>query len=600
LLLPPLSVLAVEILNITNEVIPVILVLSLLAVTPLMLIAVFHQRWYGIGVWTLALAVLYHKSLWIYAGFSGSPAVVKTWTAKRWDPGVGQVTDVSTDILQNGILFPTYARLADIHVLTQMEVVNPFLVAFIPFALFVTFRNYTDSKKALLGATFFLFAHPFYLQYPTAGRAATPVLFLAIFGVVLSDSNLESTHASILSLMFLIGIITSHYGTSYFVMMALLGALMIIIVIRGIEDMIVNFAHSRLKSFDAVLSLYPDRNTRVLTVSLVLFHVVGALGWYMYAGGGEHFIFPKHLVESVSTLLSGELFGKTASRITRDHGTNTIAIRLSKFLYLFLAVLMGIGLLVVYLRRFQSDTGTMFDDRYLAVSIMMFVTFGSTFVVDSWGGGRPMMIIFVFTTIYTVVAVGWIINRLASVLKRFVSETGLSGLTLSSDGSVVFALFLAGLLLLNTGVASGTVLGGLAPSNVAASDNLEQSENPNFRTNIYRNYDIKTHAWMIDHVRSGTPILSGYIGVGQTDWYRPNIVSRSQRTSSYGNRGPMIIDRNEPIPDGYLLILGHNTALNTVWDIRRRPVALGNDGIQTDVYNRIYTNGKSEVMYRGG
>ena len=192
LLLPLLSIIGVTLINATGINLLIVAVLVAVSAVPLVAVWRLHEEWYSLAVWTAALAILYHKSLWKYAGFGGRPHGITAWEAGRWSPGIASIEPYSSELLQNGVLFPMFAYLSDVFIMTQYEVVNPFFVSFIPLALYVTFRQYVRVDVAFLGAALFMFVHPFYLQYPTAGRAATPVLFLALFGVALSNEGIPS------------------------------------------------------------------------------------------------------------------------------------------------------------------------------------------------------------------------------------------------------------------------------------------------------------------------------------------------------------------------------------------------------------------------
>lgn len=218
--LPLLSVLAVEYLDATGGNVPILLVLCAISVLPLaVVVGVIRSRWHALCLWALAIALLYHKSLWWFYEYKGQSNIPLAWKLGRWTPGTASGAATSTSLLPNVMLPPTYAHLAGLGIFTQLEVVNPLLVSLIPICMFVLFRRYVCSRDAFIGACVLAFAHPFYFQLPTAVRAAMPVLFLTLFGVVLTDSELSSLARRSFGLAFTAGFIVSHYGSAYLLML---------------------------------------------------------------------------------------------------------------------------------------------------------------------------------------------------------------------------------------------------------------------------------------------------------------------------------------------------------------------------------------------
>jgi len=597
--LPLVAILSVVVWNQLGTNIPLLVVLTVAAFVPLALLAV-DERWHALGIWSLSLTVLYHSSLWQYNGFGGNPAGI--WTASEgiWTPGITQVTDTSSELLQNGVLFPLYATLADVGILTQYEVVNPFFVSFLPVVLFVTFRRYTTSQVGLLGAALFVFAHPFYIQYPQAGRSATPVLFLALLGCVISDvESLGQPLATGLALLFSAGIVVSHYGTAYFTMFALIGAVALVALLKVVDAyraVGVRRSVSRLRA-DGGMGRLASRPYGVLSATFVVWYTVFAIAWYLFLAEGRRFsVLPNHAYNSVMQLLGGDLFGgRTAARVQRDYGSSVIDI--SQRLYIAVALLTALGLAYAYYRRLASSEVAVVDDSYLSIATMLLGLFAVTFVVRNWGGGRPMMIAFSFVAVFAVVGtvVGTsVCGYLAQRHRAPTLSTYLTSLRFRREwGLSVFGVFLAVLLLLNAGVASAVVGGSEAPSNVP------------IQTESDRETDIATHVWMIDH-HGGPSVYGDYTANGQTDWYRSEIVANTEPIADYEGWRPQgeltavgtDADFSEDDEYGYVMLLGHNVEEGTVWTghAAHEP-SLDQHNPPLDDHTKIYTSGHSEIYH---
>lgn len=588
-LVPLLAVLGVELLNRTDVNVLLVVVLVGIAFVPLVVVTRrVPERWHSLGVWTMALAVLYHKALWKFSGYSGQPYAIRTWRARRWDPGVINTDLLSAELLPNGVLYPMYARLTGIHVLTQYNVVNPVLVSALPVALFVTFRRYTDSYKAFLGASLFVFAHPFFRQYPTGGRAATPVLFLALFGVAISDRDSRSVVSTGLSLLFVLGIVVSHYGTSYYVMAAFAGALIVLAVLVRVDRLVMEADVRRLIASVREVNLPTTRTAKQFTVSLVFFYSVATLTWYMYMNGGKKFdLLPKHARESYVQLVGGSTFsGRTAARLQKNYGTE--AIQYSKYLYLVFGLLIGLGLLVVLYRRLSTREAG-FDDHYYALAVSVLGIFATTVMVRNWGGGRPMMITYVFTTVFAVVG-------LAGIERRTLGR--------QREALRVFGVLLAALFVLNSGVASALVLGGFAPSNVPNQNGLAQTDSPRAQTMVYKETDIAAHVWLVTH-HDELEVYGDTFANRQTDWYRPEIMGGMEGVTAGWSRiegKPLGLSKlpKSGVESGYVLLLGHNIALDGAWTHQYGPRSASLDELELPERSKVYTTGESAVYYHNG
>jgi uncharacterized membrane protein len=614
-LLPLLSIIGVSLINATGVALLLIAVLVAAGTVPLLTVHRLDDRWHSLAIWTVALAILYHKSLWQYSGFGGRPHGITAWEAGRWSPGIASIEPYSSELLQNGVLFPLFARLSDLFIMTQYEVVNPFFVSFIPLALYVTFRRYVPTSMAFLGAATFAFAHPFYLQYPTAGRAATPVLFLALFGVTLSNRGLSSGARGMLGVSFLAGIVVTHYGTSYYVAAGFAAAMVILYLLRLTDVLIGDRFRRAVTVPDGGTSTVGGSNNLdsqpLFSSATVAFFISAALGWYLYTRQGWKFdLLPKHIYENFVSLVSGpEVSGRTTARVQESYASSP-SIQLGKYLYILLAVLIALGFVVVYYRRVVTSENS-FDDQYLAIATALFGIFGTTLILRNWGGGRPMMITFSFTTIFAIIGASWLVD----LIKRLLALTNeslssLSGFPAATDrqlfsdqltGVNLFAGLLMILLVLNTGVASATIYPGSAPSNVPAQSDLTAEQNPGSQVTVHRQSDIATHVWVVQHLDSSYTVYGDTFAARQFDWYRPDIAAQTQAVGGGYTREtkpePFDLERQRiGAQPGYLLIMGHNLELNAVWPTKfGAPSDL--EDLATDERNRIYTTGESHVYF---
>lgn len=188
---------------------------------------------------------------------------------------------------------------------------------------------------------------------------------------------------------------------------------------------------------------------------------------------------------------------------------------------------------------------------------MMFVLFGTTFAFSTWGGGRPMMITFVFTSVFAVVGAGSVGKLLAEFLRklRVLHPSRNKLYTFIQAGAIIMAPLLIALLILSSGVASELFLGGEAPSNVpSVSETIDTGKEA----------DITMHVWFLEH-QNGGQAWGDPTTKGHTDWYLPSIESRTDGNLDYFSaavslpKGDLVEIRQKGIEPGYILLTSHNT-----------------------------------------
>jgi len=607
LLLLPATVIAIDVLQGQDQNLPIIAVLSIIAVMPLAITLRSRLDWYPLVVYGISLALLYHTTLSSQAHGASSRRLT-IMEMRRWTPGVGEVTSTSTSLVPNGVLYPMYAILSDIPLYLQSGHVNPILVSLLPVTLFQIYRRYVSDRSALLGVSIFMFAHPFYRLYPGGGRVSTPVIFLAVVGLLIADDSLGSFNKKLFSIIFASGIIVSHYGTSYYAMLAFFGAFALVKVFPYVEKAIASISDRGHSMAADAIQFSTERNGQsVLTVTFVCFFGVFVMAWYMYTFGGGHFSLPVRIAGAIQGLYEGALFtGKSANRLQKSYGYNTTSIRLARYIYIGLVGLMLFGLVSELLRRFVSSLETRFQDEYLGTAAVLLAFAGSSFLLPvGWGGGRPMMIAFTFVAVFAVVGslTGFEILRfgLGKVMteRNLPSRDALRGVCHSG-----FAVVLAVFLLLNTGVMAATFIDGTAPNNVPLQSELEDSRNPRFVTGGYVETDIATFGWLVDHRTEGYGIRGDLLTNGLTDRYRSSIASEAETdvVFPYGDTKPRgYLNRlGEVDVTEYTILLSHNYHLDAYTfnsSYERKPLNPLHD--ELDARSRIYSTGNSGIYFGG-
>lgn len=612
LLIPPIMILSLYWLNIASDNRPLILLLVLIAFLPLGVVAgSIKQRWIPLAIGVVSISLLHHGNLGKHSNFSGHGSIISAWQSGSF--GVG-----SQSLLPNVTITPTLAHLSGVNIFTQLDAFNPLWIALIPLGSYVVFRRFAAPSQAALGAFLVMFSHPFFNQIASGVRAYTPTLFLVLMIVALTDPDTDPILRRGLSLAFAAGVVTSHYGASYFVMAGLGISLLTLIGLKVLDGFIFDQGGRPIRSdwgeVASTLQAKLQKREHALSLTFVVFYVLLTFSWYLYTSSGNYFSSFIRRVQSglTSFLAGGAGGGGTANRLSRDYGTASI--ELSRTIYVILAVLTAIGVAYLLIQRFVDSSWRERDgfDEYLVLGIGMLGVFLLTFVLRSlWGGGRPMALTFSVTALFAPIGV-FAILEFGSKINRWYarqdSESGTKRQNIRIAG-VAFASLLAVFLLLNSGVAAATVLGGTAPSNTPLQPITEErvDEDPSAQQSVHFQQDVSKLVWINTYSDGNKAYGDEMVRQRNNDIYQPHIVAGIEpgEQQSFGwtpNLFSVIDERGE----AYAVLPSYSVNLNIAEDPdgssytgarKYKDITPVNERLSEE--SKVYTNGDAEI-YRTG
>ncbi|WP_436926766.1 DUF2206 domain-containing protein [Halosimplex amylolyticum] len=608
-LLPFVSVLGTVYMKSAGSNLLLLILLVCIAFLPAVL--VWHnetQRWYALAVWAVASALLYHGGLWpLTAGHQLSTITVEQG---RWVPNYGESIG---SLLPNGVLYPAYAQLGDIPLEVEFELINPLLISLLPVVLFVAYRQQTEARKALVAACLFMFSFPFMTLYPVGGRVSTPVFFLALTGLAISD-DIEFTGVKrVLLLLFGGGIAVSHYGTAWVVMLAFFLSSLFFIALRAVDTIRPGNARDSIRS-RATDGGFVIAQRGVLHWTFTSFYTVFAFAWYLYTGNGGKFkTLPYHVIGGINDILyQNDLTGDAARSVSKDYGS--VSISTARLFFLVFGGLMALGIVAVTWQRVVRERRVVEDD-FLALGAGFLAILGTAFLPFSSGfnTARVMMIVFTFSAPFVVFGTDELASKVSkglelirqrdskSLSKQLAGRSSRHGVTRAT--TVALTLALAVFLLLNAGVVAELVTKGYAPSNQVSNDRLLQSEDPIERSKATGclECNVQTHVWTLNHRATGKAVYGDDLAVAQIDYYRGRITAQVRGSPSGAFYTSLWSARNGTTSEGYLVFLHHNTDTESVfvtgkYDWRRfsrsKPV------IQRS--QEIYSTGATEIYLSRG
>ena len=609
LTVPFLAIVAISTLNRLDTNVGVILFLAGLSLVPLLALSRYvDSRVYALVVWVSALGLLYYKSLW-----SGSYPI-EMWMHQmvieqgRWVPVLGGDITALPDIrgmgqegvLPDAILYPIYALVADVKMMTQLEVINPLLVSMIPLGMYETFRRYVPDGDALLGTFVFVFTFRFYSQhYPNAPRDVMATLFLVLVALLITDDRLGQRTSRGLALVFAAGIAVSHYGAAYLSIGAFGFALAGLIVLKVLE-------HDMWRS-PRGLDIRPIRGAiKVVDPVFIAFMAAFVMAWYLYTGGSLKF---EILVETIADIASvTEASGLASERVLSD---KPFSVERTRNLIVGGFALMGLGAAVDGLQKVFTGYSVV-DEEYLALTVGMVGVFGLTFtgIGTGFGQGRILMLtlalgsLFIVLAPYSVPEVGRVLGRRYAsaewlherVTKRFTP----------ARIQTFIAVYLCVFLLFNTGVIAETVTRGqdYGPSIIVNNERIANSEDPATRARSKGciECDIQTHVWTLNNGVDGASVYDGGLS-NNYYWYGHSIAAGVDGfVDDYLlTNHSMLFQRELPtewsgVTEGsYILLTEDNYDSGWVFMSQEEPTSLRSAEVALNASDRIYTSGRSTV-----
>lgn len=450
LTLPFLSVLGARTVTRFGENIPILLVLTILAVVVLIgYLDKMPRRYFPLAVYVIALSILLHNSVLNHA---------LAWDAGRelrlasvvlenniWDPAVGaQGRFMKNAMLRIVILHPIYTLVSGVELLWEFKTIHPIIYAFAPVALFQSYQSVVGERDALLSVLLAVSYFPFFTVTSVNTRTAGSILFLSLFTLSVVDSNISRLTQRFLGACFLFGIIVSHYGVAFITMLALPIALIGGIIL-----------------FDGI-NIAGRKRVNLLTVAF-FFSIL--LTWYIfivYLGiafndlANESF----SLLSDVQRDLSGaesdpvvsQESSKTTQYTTREYTSNTIT-WLQDY-YLLIGGLAGAAIGVVGLKKLWYrvtrwseeciQQQVIAESEYLFIAAGHLAVFGITFVgVDRLNTARtllPALVLFAPFVIWIPVAGS----------KKLANQIDMK--QIHSVGRVIAVIIVIGFFSLNVGI----------------------------------------------------------------------------------------------------------------------------------------------------
>ena len=572
LLIAFLAVFGAYLLNFHNNNLLLLIIITIISILPLFVaFDKISEKMYPVVVWIISISLLLSITLSMQY-LSGGDAEIEYYYANLvqtkgvWDPSIAGNMNAMLRIV---ILHPIHSILLNMELTDVFRVIHPLLYSFTPVALYVAFKRQTNEKIAFLSSFFFMSIFSFHQIFSRNTRTGIAELFLALFILLMTDRNMNNMKKTLLSIIFSLSIVVSHYGTSYLFMLSLFSAALLSILIR--------------KYRNRDLSMEKD-----ISLNLTLLYTVFCLTWYIYNADTSPFrafvFFFDHMISQISELFTPET-SYIVYALSREWA---FSVRVSRDLLLITTILIAIGIISLIWNTVRKKE-IEFQDVFVTFSIVYFGILLATFLpTKSFNPARVYHICLCFLAPLSVIGFIKLCNSFKKI-KEFRDDS-------SNENSLkIFSVFLMIILLFHSGFVSEVVTKG-------------DDYSPNIVISKPRALDIKNDA---QYIYSSHGVFLSDQEVFSAKWLSQKMDEsvKIYLDCSWGFLyfiGPsakslpcVFVTNRTKIKNGYILLNTYNIARN-VSIIRRYPPEMENinEVYPINLSNKIYTNGGSEIYYR--
>ena len=207
ILLVLLSILGAQLINFFNFNYITFLVFIIIALIPIFVaFGKFNKQSYPYIIFSIALALLYHRSL-ISMYITGWDSQVEYYysslvmTNSFWD--VSLPSNVNS-MLSTSIFAPLFSKISGIPLTWIYKIIYPFVYSFVPLAIYLVYQKQFNSKIAFFSTYLIMSTFIFYQVMLDLPRQQLAELFMLLVLMLIFSKQINQLHGKILSLIFII------------------------------------------------------------------------------------------------------------------------------------------------------------------------------------------------------------------------------------------------------------------------------------------------------------------------------------------------------------------------------------------------------------
>ena len=323
ILLPLLSILGTYLVNFHDNNILLLILIPLIGLIPILIVFTnfIPSNVYPLAIISIAISLLWHWSL-ISIGLTGYDSHQEYYFQNLvlihsiWNSSISSNVN---SMLSITMLAPIYSLVLNMESIWIFKIVYPLFYSLVPLALFEIYRKQTSDKIAFMSSFFFMSLPLFFSEMTGLARQQIAELFLVLLVLVALNNKIVGYKRSMLSVVFGLSIIVSHYGLSYIYMIFLLLVVLFLLTSRSttksryliqyISSHKLNFKHIE-NSRKMLINNVPIKNKP--SFNFILLFIVFCMSWYIYTGHGSPFDSAAGIFKHISESLYADFFNPEA------------------------------------------------------------------------------------------------------------------------------------------------------------------------------------------------------------------------------------------------------------------------------------------------
>ena len=278
-LIPFIAIFGSYAMNLSHNNLITMMLLAIIAI--IFVLVVFDKipkKLYLFTVWIISISLIYMSSLispyvWGWDVQNEYYLANLVLTYSHWNY---MLPDAYNSMLSIVMLGPVYSVLTHIDLDYVLKIIIPFIFSMLPLGLYRIFKLQTqDSKISFLAVFLFISFNTFYIELLSITREMTAELFLIVILLLFFERKFKQS-LILLMILFSMGLVFSHYSTSYF----FIAALIVVTLILGFFNL-TNF-NVPLKKID----IKKDKTVLYLLPLITAFTAFFSYLWYSSTSQG--------------------------------------------------------------------------------------------------------------------------------------------------------------------------------------------------------------------------------------------------------------------------------------------------------------------------
>ncbi|MFA4701984.1 DUF2206 domain-containing protein [Pyrococcus kukulkanii] len=393
------------------------------------------------SIFVIGATLVYTTSLWgdfvrLTDNTYEYPLIQEVVSSKWWSPGKisHRIYETFTVLFLPAIIY----NISSLELIYIYKIVVPFVSLLIPLLLYLFYSKQFNTRVSFLSSILFVSMFIFNTWICVTIKMVLSELFMAlVLYMFISHYNTSFGYRLwIVLILLLVGIISSHYGTSYLLIYVALATIIVNSIIRRAQIHITGMINFKF---------------------LVLYSVV-TLAYYTYVstiGPGssfEGFIFV--IMSTLKTMLTVGL-GKHYT-IDLLHKKTYVDIELLKYLYLSYSLAVVIGLIsktIVELKSKKIQEFTIVSWVFLVVYV-----FSNTVGGTQYGGGRIISMSSIFLAPYCILGIYKVLYGVFLILNNFFVNNVIKTSNMVKYVKLFCTIYVILFFILNSGLFSEIIL----------------------------------------------------------------------------------------------------------------------------------------------